>query len=157
MARYLGADLRDNPGLTEVCAPLFKGWQKKARDPDHHLVAWLYDGAPAGIDEHLASAGIFPPSVIPPTLDFDLTFAEGYSDHNYISMDDSPHSKEVLDDLVKNNYVKKCGNIGEAIRYLKGQRPVVSKGALISKMKDGIMKHRLILDCRVSGANSATH
>ena len=53
-------------------------------------------------------------------------------------------------------YVKKCRNLVEAMRYLNGERPVVSKGALISKLKDGVMKHRLILDCRVSGANSST-
>ena len=157
MAKYLQADLHDNPGLAEVCAPLLKGWQEAAHDPDSHLISWLYSGAPAGIDAHPVSVGIFPPSEVPPSLDFDLTFAEGYNDYNYISMDESPYSREVLGDLVKNGYVTKCANIGEAMRLLQGRRPVVSKGALISKMKDGVMKHRLILDCRVSGANSATH
>ena len=42
------------------------------------------------------------------------------------------------------------------MRYLNGERPVVSKGALISKLTDGVMKHRLVLACRVSGANSST-
>ena len=41
--------------------------------------------------------------------------------------------------------------------YLKGADPVLSKLALISTFKDGVWKHRLVLDCRVSGSNSATH
>ena len=58
--------------------------------------------------------------------------------------------------MVPSNYVKKFKNLVDVVRYLKGEVPVVSKGALISKMKDGVMKHRLILDCRISGSNSAT-
>ena len=71
-------------------------------------------------------------------------------------MDESPYTAEALGELVEAGYVKKCPNLVEAMRYLKGERPVVSKGALISKLKDGVMKHRLILDCRVSGANRST-
>ena len=59
--------------------------------------------------------------------------------------------------MVNQKYVKQCSNLVEAIRYLKGERPLVSKGALISKLKDGVLKHRLTLDSRTSGANDATH
>ena len=91
-----------------------------------------------------------------PSQEFELTYASGHSDSNYVSLDDSPHTAEVLKALVDQKFVKKCSGLVEAMTYLRGERPVVSKGALISKMKDGVLKHRLILDCRISGANAAT-
>ena len=72
-------------------------------------------------------------------------------------MDDSPHTRQVLSELVDAGYVHRCSSLAAATAYLNGQHPVITKGALTSKQKDGIWKHRLILDCRVSGANSATH
>ena len=73
-----------------------------------------------------------------------------------MSMDESPYSRKALDKHVESGYIIKCDNIEEAKGILNGVNPVISKGALISKEKDGVLKHRLILDCRVSGTNSAT-
>ena len=126
-------------------------------DPDWPLVAWLFEGAPAGIHKQPQSVRTLPPSVVPPTQEFDLVYATGESDFNYISLEDSPYTIEALNDLVKSGYIVKCRGLREAREYLKGQHPVMTKGALITKIKDGITKRRLILDCRVSGANSATH
>ena len=41
-------------------------------------------------------------------MDFELTFATGYADWNYTSMDESPYSQEVLDELVRAKYVTQC-------------------------------------------------
>ena len=75
---------------------------------------------------------------------------------NYTSMEESPHANDVLEKLVKERYVLEFKDIGQAKRYLGGRTPVLNKMALITVMKDGALKHRLILDCRVSGANSNT-
>ena len=71
---------------------------------------------------------------------------------NYVSIEDRPHGQKVLDELVNAGCVEVFSNEHAAIAYLKSN-PVVAKMALISKEKDGILKHRLILDCRVSGVN----
>mgnify|MGYP001083736291 CR=1 FL=1 len=105
-----------DPSLTELCAPLFFGWQRASGDPDYDLIRWLFEGAPAGIDKQPGSAGIFPPSAEPPSREFELSLATGDTDYNYISMDDSPYTAEVLGDLVKSGYVVKCRNLVEARR-----------------------------------------
>ena len=120
MAQYLEADLSQNPGLTEVSAPLFVAWQRKAKDPDVALVRWLLEGAPAGIEKHPESLGIFPQSEAAPSKDFELSFATGYADFNYTSMDESPYSQEVLDELVNAGYVTKCESIAAAIQHFGG-------------------------------------
>ena len=156
LAHVLDANLHRDTKRTELIAPLFEAWVAQSGDPDQPLVRWLFNGAPAGIESHPDNVGVFPPSEVPPSYDIDLTLADGINDTNYISMDGSPHAREVLDNLVNQNYIHRCSSLVEAIRYLKGERPILSKGALISKMKEGVLKHRLILDCRISGANSAT-
>ena len=59
--------------------------------------------------------------------------------------------------LVDSGYVTKYDSLADAIRGCQGKDIVLSKIALItSTTKQGTLKHRLILDCRVSGSNSAT-
>ena len=155
VALCLGADLDDDTNLTEIVSPLIKAWIHRSKDPDTPLAEWLRNGAPAGITRQPANVGIFPTSEAPPSQEFSLAFWDG-SEVNYVSMDDSPFAQEVLSKLVDSGYVIKCDGIEEAKSLLNNVTPVISKGALISKEKDGVMKHRLILDCRVSGTNSAT-
>ena len=62
----------------------------------------------------------------------------------------------MLKDLVDRGYVKEFSSRTAAKKCLNGCDPILSKLALISVLKDGNWKHRLVLDCRVSGANSAT-
>ena len=42
-----------------------------------------------------------------------------------------------------------------AVRYLDGCDLVTSKFAVVKNVTEGVTKYRLILDCRVSGANDA--
>ena len=39
--------------------------------------------------------------------------------------------------------------------FLDGEVPVTSKLAVVRHESDGVVKYRLILDCRVSGSNDA--
>ena len=48
------------------------------------------------------SAGIFPESVAQPTHEFELCLHSG-GEMNYVSMDESPFSREVLEQLVASN------------------------------------------------------
>ena len=57
--------------------------------------------------------------------------------------------------LVDAGFVKKVHSLSQANKDLFGATPVTSKLALSTTEKDGALKHRLILDCRVSGANDA--
>ena len=70
-------------------------------------------------------------------------------------MEESEYGYEVLEELVTAGYVTQVSSLSEAKKII-GADPVVSKLALITTEKDGVLKHRLILDCCVSGTNSAT-
>ena len=61
----------------------------------------------------------------------------------------------MLEQLAREGYVKKVKSRSHAKQLLSGATPVTSKLALITTENDGVLKHRLILDCRVSGASDA--
>ena len=67
---------------------------------------------------------------------------------NYTSMEDAPQGEQVLQDLVDKGFVMRVETHEDAVRYLDNE-PIVSKLALITTIKDGVEKHRLILDCRL--------
>ena len=46
------------PGLRPE---VFKAYRRITSDPDSQLATWLETGAPLGIEEPIASSGIFPP------------------------------------------------------------------------------------------------
>ena len=70
-------------------------------------------------------------------------------------MEDAPQGEQVLQDLVDKGFVMRFGFHEDAVSYL-GKQPIVSKLALITTVKDGVGKHRLMLDRRVSGSNART-
>ena len=71
---------------------------------------------------------------------------------NYQGVEDSDEGVTILNDLVNNKFVLEFTSMKDLVKYL-GMAPVVAKLALITTANDGVTKHRLILDCRVSGAN----
>ena len=151
--KVLDMDDTTSTTLTQLRPSFFEAWLKAAKDPDTHIVDWMCFGTPAGIAEQVPASGIFPPtdSVAEAKRLRDLAvYTEGFS--NYVSIEESPHGEGVLNDLVKSGFVKVFPDEQSAISYLEAN-PVVAKMALISKEKDGVLKHRLILDCRVSGSN----
>ena len=79
----------------------------------------------------------------------------GESFVNYSSIEDSPYGLEVLEELVSKGFVMKLSDEAEVRSKMGGQLPILSKLALITTIKDGVLKHRLILDCRVSGVSDA--
>mgnify|MGYP006875435449 CR=1 FL=1 len=109
-----------------------------------------------GIEVDARNVGLFPGTQekCPEELKSPLSF---YHERfvNYTSLEDSPHGKDVLQKLVDAGFVKKVRGLNQVKKELFGATPVTSKLALITTEKDGVLKHRLILDCRVSGANDA--
>ena len=155
LSEYLEADLNKDAGRTEIIAPLAEAWAEAANDPDKPLIRWLSEGAPAGILRHPECVGVFPLAKEPPSKEFELTPWDEKA-MNYTSMEESPYGEEVLGKLVKSAYVTEYPSIKHAMKAHGGKQIIISKLALITTEKDGQLKHRLILDCRVSGTNSAT-
>ena len=74
---------------------------------------------------------------------------------SYRSAELDQDSWHALCELVGSGFVQRFGSERSAIEYLRGQRPVSSKLALVKNEKDGEAKCRIILDCRISGSNDA--
>ena len=101
-------------------------------------------------------AGIFPPSAR--TLSPEERRPLQYADEeflNYSSIEDSEYGEEVLGELVNSRFVDVFDDYDTACRHISAESLIYSKLALITTTKDGIIKHRLILDLRVSGCNDA--
>ena len=79
----------------------------------------------------------------------------GESFVNYSSIEDSIYGVEVLEELFGKGFVYKYYDKKDVCSRLGGKMPILSKLALITTIKDGVLKHRLILDCRISGVNDA--
>ena len=57
--------------------------------------------------------------------------------------------------MIDAGYIMKLDAYGDLSDFLHGETPVMCKIALIVTEKNGVTKHRLILDCKASGSNTA--
>ena len=139
---------------TQLHWPLYEAWVRMADDPDVHVPRWLRQGAPMGIKQTAEFANIFPKVDQPAPVEDRRGLCEpGEQFVNYTSTEEPEHGYEVLQELVRKEFVVKTPSLDKALARLKGKTPILSKLALITTTKDGVLKHRLILDCRVSGVN----
>ena len=83
-----------------------------------------------------------------------LAFAHG-NVKNYRFAELDADSWTALQELVDAGFVQRFSSEREVVAYLRGEKPGSSKLALVKNDKDGVVKCRLVLDCRVSGTNDA--
>ena len=143
-------------GQTQLDAQLYESWISQAEDPDVDIPSWLRRGTPMGIEAAMTPRGVFP-EVDEATAEDCRRPLEYYhsSFKNYQSAEVDDDSWTALQELVDGGFVKEFSSKRAAIQYLEGHKPVSSKLALVRNEKDGVVKCRLILDCRMSGSNDA--
>ncbi|CAK0891828.1 unnamed protein product [Prorocentrum cordatum] len=142
---------------TPIRAGLLAAWARRANDIDgEHVEDWLKHGAPAGIEVDAEDLGIFP-KVDTAIGEHALDTLDEHDDepgfHNYSSVDGDPEAKPEIDRLKTSSYVTTFKSYKEACAWL-GAKPNVSKLGMITKVKNGKIKRRLILDCKQSGVNA---
>eukprot|EP00435_Cladocopium_sp_Y103_P043740 s1013_g12.t1 len=134
-------------------AQFWDAWQKFSKDPETHIAKWAREGVPLGMAAKIPSSnGVFPPvddmqvEAYVPELEDQVGLA------NYSSMYENEEAAAgEIERLVDRGFailLPKQEAIG------KFQFGTVSKMALISKMKESGMKHRVIIDLRRSGGNA---
>eukprot|EP00959_Pyramimonas_sp_CCMP1952_P455778 9472097-Pyramimonas_sp.AAC.1 len=74
--------------------------------------------------------------------------------HNYSSVDGDPEAKPEVERLKATGYVATFKSYDDACAWL-GAKPSVSKLGMISEIKNGKVKRRLILDCKQSGVHAS--
>ena len=136
-------------------AHLWEAWQKKAKDPDEHLVNFIRRGVPLGMSLPVPpSGGVFPPADPNKRNRFeeDVEFEDARGTRNYSSVTTQQGEAAIeIDRYLAKNFVRRM--TWDEISKLFGSG-TVSKMALILKQKpDGTTKRRIILDLRRSGGN----
>jgi len=139
-------------GVYDTCvrAGLLGAWRKAAGDPDDQPEEWLRTGAPAGIRCVPADRGIFPrvddvmddPELLG-TFDCNLT----QSRH----LDEQDIALEKFEEFRDKGYVKEFASYEDLVKFLDGEVPVISDVHVITKIRNGNAKHRIILNCKKAG------
>ena len=151
----------DGTYFTTVRHDLLRAWVRESGDPDTAVADWFVSGAPAGIELAHDDCGIFPKTADQNTLDdnaearqesIDSTWNEDFdydSLYNYTSVEDDPDAKDEMDRMINSGQVKTFTNLEDAKVWLNGRLPIISKMAMVKKVKeDGTFKCRIIWDCR---------
>ena len=108
------------------------------------------------IESEMIPRGVFPEvhEATPEELRRDLEFYhEGF--RNYSSLEEEPDGLGALLELVDAGFVLEFDSYDDLRAHLGNAEPITSKLAVIKSVKEGIVKYRLILDCRISGPNDA--
>ena len=108
------------------------------------------EGAPAGILDMPLLAGVFP--VAPQVDDYvDPEFLDAAPDHfrNYKGMDRDDDVLNQVEEFVAKGYLRKFDDLASCSAYLGGP-PVLSRFGVVSKIRFGKLKRRLILDVKQS-------
>jgi len=141
---------------TEICAGLLKAWVEAAADPDTAVPCWLMEsGVPAGIRIHPEDKGIFPRNADRCGDSGDLEAKLESDPSNFVpyqSVEGNGEADKEIARYVAKGWLKKFGSLQSLIDFF-GENPVLSKFALIIKMRAGKLKTRLILNSKESGVS----
>ena len=138
---------------SKLQAELIWRFARAAGDPDADCIhEWLTEGAPAGISMPIEDPG----QIFPPDNDTNVWEDQLLPDHlnhkNYTSVDEDDAAAPEVSRLIETGFVEAFESHKLLSAWLEGS-PHLSKLGMITKVKDGKTKRRLILDCKESGVN----
>ena len=144
--------------LCAVNVTLLDQWQRAAADPDNQPIDWLLQGAPAGLTQYVKDRGVFPLYSLeedPVTVAAaDLATEDGFA--NYNGVEESPEVSIELDRLEKAGHMMKFSSLAHAQKFVGRRKIVLSRIGLISKIRQGKTKIRIVFDSKRSLVSSAT-
>ena len=152
---------------TNIRAFMLFAWLSKANDPGLSICRWLWEGAPAGLEQDFACLdGLFPRVDASDTeYQPDELFTDFDEFINYQGVESDDAVSEVLKGYCDKGYFKTFDSIDEAQAWL-GQRPILTKVGAVKKTKVNPVtgtekiKTRIIVDskqAKTSLASKRTH
>ena len=124
-------------------------------DPDDQPERWLRFGAPAGLASFPLARGVFPAVDHAPAIDpCDLCVDEDVFT-NYAGIDQDEVAQVEVFDLHRRGLLEAFDSIEEVQNYL-GQKPVLSKVGVLTKVVGDKVKKRVIVDSHRSGVSDST-
>ena len=150
-----GITLKSNLTFQSPLDPeMWDGWRRTARDPEQHIVQWIREGVPLGMEEEIPSSdGIFPPVAEQETMEdkMDMDVLEDL--RNYESVESQKDEAAIeIDRYLSKGFCKVLPT--EVIQQLFPDG-TASRLALILKEKpDGSTKRRIVIDLKRSNGNN---
>ena len=124
-------------------------------DPDDQPERWLRFGAPAGLASIPLARGVFPAVDHAPAIDpCDLCVDEDVFT-NYALVDQDEVAQVEVFDRHRRGLLEAFDSIEEVQNYL-GQKPVLSKVGVLTKVVGDKVKKRVIVDSHRSGVSDST-
>jgi hypothetical protein len=132
---------------------LLEAWRKQAKDPDFAVTRWLAGWAPAGIVHQPEACGIFPD--IDEEAEMPYSELQGNIDNfnNYAGVDENPIATDEIELRLMQGHLKAFDTALELQDFVGATTalPVIlSKIGIITKLRAGKMKHRMILDTKAA-------
>ena len=148
-------DYDDYVARTKVDAPLLRQWQRASGDPDAIAAGWMIDGAPMGVTLPLEDPGIFPPAVVEPSLQHANLHCDLNNFRNYSGVEESDITETEIKAHLAKDHLASFRSIDDLRTFVNGE-PILNKLGLITKVRNGISKTRMILDTKESWVKHAT-
>jgi hypothetical protein len=154
-------EMRGPPDECQLSADLIRSWGRLYSDPGVGISEWLWDGAPAGIRHHPDESSMEP--IFPKYEEGDPepahllhTDFQGFS--NYSGVDEQDLVSKELDGFAERSpsFLHRTDSLEEARKFLEGEDPVLSKFAVLERIRKGKVKRRVILDIKESGIRAST-
>ena len=124
-------------------------------DPDDQPERWLRFGAPAGLASKPLARGVFPAVDHAPATDpCDLCVDEAVFT-NFAGVDQDKVAQVEVLDLHRRGLMEAFDSLEEVQNYL-GQKPVLSKVGVLTKLVGDKVKKRVIVDSHRSGVSDST-
>jgi len=140
---------------THLVPEVFEAWATASGDPDVEVSKWLRHGAPAGLSAMPKDCGIFPVE-LDDSVNHDGMMEYDPEDTSPYGQDADPEAAHVKEDEVKTltdkGFLKKFVSYDDVVKYL-GSKFIESKLFVIKQVKNGIVKLRVLLDCKKSGVS----
>ena len=146
----------DEDGVkTEICGHLLHAWAEEGRDPASQVATWTWRGSPAGLSEQFKELdSVFPTPKKPLETDWEQLNELDGSNVVYKGLETNQDVCKQVDEFIGQDFIREFVDYKSAWEFL-GERPVLSKMGCVSKLRAGVLKHRLILDTLISGVSKA--
>ena len=150
-----GSEPTENKLPTDIDGPVLRAWATAAKDPAVHCVDWIdRTGSPAGISKEFQLDKIWP--LQDDDHDEHLQLHTDFDEFiNYAGFDKDEDAFQELMSFTKRQKLLSFKNLKECEQKL-GRKPHLSRFGLLTRIRNGKMKKRVILDCKQSGLSRRT-
>ena len=115
----------------------------------------MIEGPPMGITMQVEDPGIFPTAVVEPNMDHSSLHCDLANFRNYAGVEESETTETEIRAHLEKGHLMSFTSLDDLRNFVNGE-PILNKLGLITKVRNGISKTRMILDTKESWVKHAT-